>query len=98
MGGGRVVWVVAGVVGWWMEVGGGVGTAIDDAISRASASPRWARARPMVGGDGAARCSTVRLSSLPERRRYRLESPQAWNSEDPRNAWPARIFPADLRA
>jgi hypothetical protein len=36
-------------------------------------------------GAGAARCSTVSVSLGPSRRRYKFESPQAWNSDDPRS-------------
>ena len=37
--------------------------AIDWKVSRASASPRCASSSVIVGGDGAARCSTVSVSS-----------------------------------
>ena len=53
---------------------------------RAKHSPCCVSASDTGGGEGAARCSTVRVSSFPKRRRYRLLSPHAWNSEDPRNA------------
>ena len=35
-----------------------------------------------------ARCSTVKLMCPFRRRRYRLLSPHAWNSDDPRSACP----------
>ena len=35
---------------------------------------------------GAARCSMLSCKFWPLRRKYRLESPQAWSSEDPRSA------------
>ena len=39
----------------------------------------------------AARCSTLMTICPFRRRRYRLLSPQAWSSDDPRRAWPGRV-------
>ena len=48
--------------------------------------------------EGAARCSIERTSSLPLRRRYRLESPHPCRSEEPRSNWPGLSWPERFRA
>ncbi|HHH28301.1 MAG TPA: IS21 family transposase [Polyangiaceae bacterium] len=48
-------------------------------------------------GEGAARCSTYKSSSPERWRRYRLLSPQACRSPEPRKAWPGRAKGALLR-
>ena len=68
----------AAAMRWSSVLGPGAAISGGSTISNARAGPRWASPMAMGASDGAARCSTVSVRSSPSRRRYRLESPQAW--------------------
>ena len=57
------------------------------ATHRCTASPE-VRCRRILSIAAAARCSTVRAMPSSSRDRYRLLSPNAWRSLDPRRPWP----------
>ena len=73
------------------DLGAGVTGSPRSATSRARASPRCAGSMVSGFGDGAA--LMFDRQSDPHHRcgaGRELLSPQAWNSDEPRSAWPAR--------